>query len=190
MKWKYLMSFRRSLTLSAMSIFDFSLDVIQFVKLSSLQTQKFHSLQIIIQLRIPLIVFRLRDEFLESFSGTFESSDLFMHNILVNLEIDDLELRLTLHEVENLEVFLIEFCQSLELKQWQNLHCSLVWLNDFYDGKETKNSTDELLEGPDKLQEEHEERFCRSLSMQSLLETHIQCWWRFISRRQLCCLHK
>jgi len=111
------MSFRRSLTLSAMSIFDFSLDVIQFVKLSSLQTQKFHSLQIIIQLRIPLIVFRLRDEFLESFSGTFESSDLFMHNILVNLEIDDLELRLTLHEVENLEVFLIEFCQSLELKQ-------------------------------------------------------------------------
>jgi len=49
-----------------------------------------------------------------------------MHKILVNLEIDDLELRLTLHEVQNLEVFLIEFGQSLELKEYQTLHCSLV----------------------------------------------------------------
>ena len=80
-----------------------------------------------------------------------------MHKILVNLEIDDLELRLTLHEVQNLEVFLIEFGQSLELKKYQNLHCSLVWLNGSGNKIETENSTDKLLEGPDKLQEEHEE---------------------------------
>jgi len=72
-----------------------------------------------------------------------------MHKILVNLEIDDLELRLTLHEVQNLEVFLIEFGQSLELKEYQTLHCSLVWLNGSGNKIETENSTDKLLEGPD-----------------------------------------
>jgi hypothetical protein len=140
-------------------VLNFSLEIVELVKLGILQTDESKSLLVIIFLHVTFFVLGLGDELLDTFGCSFKFSDFFINDVLVNLEVYNLELRLTLQQIQDLEVFFIEFGLRLVLKQLQFLHGFLVSLNHFCNSEETEDCTEYLLSRPDNLQKEHEDFF-------------------------------
>lgn len=134
-------------------------------------------------------VLRALKHFLNATSDTLKFLNFASLEFLVNLEEDNLERWLSLDQVHDLEVLLIELGLGLIGKQLHLLSYLLVDHDDSSNCVEAEDPAEELLEGPNDLKEENEDSLCIS-SFESDFHLLIQGWWGLVATGHLEGLHE
>lgn len=122
-----------------------------------LKIEKLLALLVIILLLIALFVVRVLKHLLDAASDTLVLPLLVLPDVLVDLEEDHFECWLLLNKVQDLEILLIELGLRLVAEQFEVLGGLLIVLDHSCSRVQAENYAKDLLEGPNHLEEEHED---------------------------------